>query len=106
MNVTLFNTIAFNGLLTIQGADKTSSIAINPNNISTISSGTFLDRSGNAMLGFKKVNGAVLTMNNGNNIHTYLPMDTVINAYNQAKNNDNYVLETKYNPLVSKPIFA
>lgn len=108
MNVSRVNNVgnSFRGLLTITGPDKDSAVTINTDNVSTIVSTKFMDKKDEAMLGIGVVQGSILSMNSGTNIHTFLPLEKVIDAYKQAKDTGSCQVETKYNPILYKPLWG
>jgi hypothetical protein len=96
------NNITFKGLLTLEGPDKEHNIVVNTDNISTLSKNIYFDKKDDSILGVGSKQNTVITMNNGVNIRTYLPTNTVIDAYKKATSTGDYKLETPFNPLMSK----
>lgn len=92
----------FKGLLTISGPDKKLSISVNTDNISTINPTRYIDYN----KGFTLADGSVIMMNSGASVNTYLPRNTVADAYAKAKAQDQYNIETPYNPALTKGLFA
>lgn len=95
---------SFSGLLTITGPNKEDDVTLNTDNVSTILKKPYIDKKDDSIVGIGTMQGAIIAMNNGTIIHTFLPAETVINAYQKAKTTDEYKLETKYNPVISKPL--
>lgn len=106
MNISKVNNTSFKGLLTISGPDKETDITVNTDNIATISKKPFIGAKEDSMLGIGHKLGAIVTMNNGLVINTFLPVENVIEAYKQAEVNGEAKLETKYAPVMSKPLIA
>lgn len=106
MNISKVNNTSFNGLLTISGPDKKSDVIVNTKAISTINTLPYMGEKEDSLLGVGVTEGAVLTMNNGTRVRTFLPGENVVEAYKQAEANGEAKLETKYNPVMEKPLFA
>lgn len=106
MNITSINATktSFKGLLTISGPNKEKDVIINTNNISTILKHPYFDKKEDSPLGIGAIYGAIITMNNGTNIKTFLSNKDVIEAYKKAETTNAYTLKTKYDPLVTKPL--
>ena len=104
MNISRVNSVNnnFKGLLTIVGPDKESAVTINTDNVSTIVKNKYIEKKEDATLGVGFAKGAVISMNSGTNINTYLPAETIIDAYKKANENDSYQVESKFNPLLSR----
>jgi len=106
MPINKMNT-SFKGLLTISGPNKgivhnNNDVVINTDNISTIATRGYLDKSEKSILGVELNNGAFIAMNNGEYIKTFLPLETVIDAYKKAETTGDYKLETKFTPIVTR----
>jgi|GEM_PF-5774889 len=93
---------SFKGLLTISGPNKGSDVTLNTNSISTIREKPYFDKKEDTSVGIKTKQNTVITLNNGISINTYVPTETVVDAYKKAKVTGEYKLETKFNPLVEK----
>lgn len=106
MNISKINATSFNGLLTISGPDKKADIIVNTKAVSTINQMPFIGEKEGSLLGVGSKEGAILTMNNGTRVHTFLPTENVVEAYKQAKVKGEAKLETKYNPAMYKPLFG
>lgn len=92
----------FKGLLTISGPNKDKEIIVNTDNISTIAKHSYIDKKEDAVLGVGMKAGSVIAMNNNTSIHTFLPIETIIDAYKKAKENNDYKIETKFDPVIQK----
>lgn len=108
MNVSKVNNISFRGLLTISGPDKIKEIIVNTNSVSTIKSLVYLDKKEDSdnVLGVGAKDYAVITMNTGIRVTTFVPIDKVIDAYKQAEANGEAKLESKRNPVMEKPLLV
>jgi len=106
MNIPKINTTSFNGLLTISGPDKKNEVIVNTKAISTINTLSYLGEKEGSLLGIGNNEGAVLTMNNGTSVRTFLPSEKVVEAYKQAEANGEAKLVTKYNSAIEKPLLA
>jgi len=106
MNISKINATSFNGLLTISGPDKKVDVIVNTKAISTINTLPFIGEKEGSLLGIGYKGGAVLMMNNGTSVRTFLPSENVVEAYKQAEANGEAKLETKYNPTIEKPLLA
>lgn len=106
MNITRINAInmSFKGLLTISGPNKECDVILNTDNVSTILKQPYFDKKENSAIGVGTKQGAVITMNNGTIINTFLPVETVIDAYKKAKVANEYKLEAKFDPVAIKPM--
>lgn len=106
MNVTKVtsNNPMFSGLLTLSGPEKEKEVIVNTDNISAIVQKSYFDKKEAAPLGVGLNNGAIIAMNNGTNIYTFVPTKEVVDAYNKAKKDDEYTLKTKFDPVVAKPL--
>lgn len=106
MNIVKINgaSNSFKGLLTITGPDKDKAVTVNTNSVSTILNNNYLDKKEDSLLGVGYIKGAVISMNNGTNIYTSLPTETIIDAYKKAKDTGSYQVESKYNPGLYKPL--
>lgn len=93
---------AFKGLLTISGPNKDKDITLNTDNISTIAKHSYIDKKEDTLLGVGWKAGSVIAMNNSTNIHIYSPPETIIDAYKKAKGDNEYKIETKYDPVIEK----
>lgn len=93
---------SFKGLLIISGPNKDKELILNTDNISTISKHSYIGKTEDAALGVGLKTGSVIAMNNNTNIHTFLPLETIIDAYKKAKVDNEYKLETKYDPVIEK----
>lgn len=102
MNISPINSAApkFKGLLTISGPDKNLAISVNTDNISTINTTKYFGK------GFVLTEGAIIMMNSGASVNTYMPRHIVAEAYTKAKNEEQFNLETPYNPVLTKGFFA
>lgn len=98
--VKLGNT-SFKGLLTISGPNKEVDVTINTDNVSAIFKSIYFDKMEDAALGVGVKRSAVIAMNDGTRIKTFLPTETVIDAYTKAKTTD-YKLDSNFDPLVTK----
>lgn len=106
MNISKINNAQFKGLLTITGPDKKTGVTLNTANISTISQDNFIDTKEDSLLGIGRHQSAVISMNNGVNVTTFLPTETIIDAYKKAQNTEDYKVETKYNPVVTGKLLS
>lgn len=106
MNVSKISNTSFNGLLTISGPNKKADIIVNTKAVSTISQKPFIGDKEDSLLGVGNKEGAVLTMDNGIRIRTFMPIENVVDAYKQASVKGEAKLETNYNPLMEKPLFV
>lgn len=102
MNISKIDDTQFKGLVTIAGPDKKAAVTINTANISTIYQDNFIENKDDSLLGVGRSCGAVISMNNGLNVSTFLPTETIIDAYKKSQNTEDLQLETKYNPVVTK----
>lgn len=93
---------SFKGLLTISGPNKDKEITLNTDNISTIAKHSYIDKKEDALLGVGMKAGSFIAMNDGTNIHIYSPPETIINAYKKAKEDNEYKIETKFDPTIEK----
>lgn len=106
MNISRIGNISFNGLLIISGPDKETDVIVNTDNIATISKRPFIGTKEDSILGMGHNLGAIITMNNGLVINTFLPVENVIESYKQAKANGEFKLETKFAPVITKPLIG
>ena len=106
MNVSKINNTPFKGLLTISGPNKNNDVTVNTNAVSTINTLPYFGEKEDSTFGIGNKEGAVLTMNNGAGVRTFLPVENVVKAYKQAEASGEAKLETKYNPVMYKPLFG
>lgn len=104
MNISKVNNTSFKGLLTISGPNKNNDIIVNTEAVSTINTFHYIGEKEGSLLGIGSNKGAVLGMNNGVSISTFVPVENVVEAYKQAEANGEAKLETKYNPVMEKPL--
>lgn len=108
MNIVKINNVNqnFKGLLTIAGPVKDSEVTINTDNVAAILKAKHIDKKEDSVVGVGFNEGAVVLMNNGMSINTFLPTETVIDAYKKAKEAGSYKVESKFNPVLSKPLLS
>lgn len=106
MNISKINGTSFKGLLTISGPNKNNDVIVNTKNVSTINVLPYMGEKEGNILGIGNNEGAVLTMNNGIRVRTFLPIENVVEVYKQAEVNGEAKLETKYNPVMAKPLMG
>ncbi|MDD3436819.1 MAG: hypothetical protein PHC64_06690 [Candidatus Gastranaerophilales bacterium] len=106
MIISKINNISFNGLLRISGPNKNNDITVNTNAVSTISTSPYISKKEGNLLNIGSNEGAVLTLNNGTSVYTFLPVENVVEAYKQAEVNEEAELKTKYNPIMEKPLIS
>lgn len=104
MNISAINSVntGFKGLLTVSGPDKNQAITINTDNISTINPTRYFD----IRKGFTLTDGSIIMMNSGASVNTYVPRNVAADAYAKAKKEEQFNLETPYNPVLTKGFFA
>lgn len=106
MNISKVNTTHFKGLLTISGPNKNNDVIVNTKAVSTINVLPYMGEKEGNVLGIGSNEGAVLTMNNGVGVRTFSPIANIVNSYKQAETNGEAKLETKYNPVMYKPLMG
>lgn len=106
MNISKINSTSFKGLLTISGPNKNNDVIVNTKAVSTINVLPYMGEKEGSVLGVGNNEGATLTMNNGIRVRTFLPIENVVDAYKQAEANGAAKLETKYNPVMAKPLIG
>lgn len=92
----------FKGLLTLSAPNKDNNITINTDSVSSIYTKPYYDKVENSMFSLSLNQGATISLTNGAKIRTFLPAETVIDAYKKAQSTGEYKLETKYSPVVEK----
>lgn len=98
---------SFKGLLTLSGPNKDKNIVVNTDTISTISySHPYLDKKEDSTLGIGYKNSAMIRLNNDKTITTFMPIETVVDAYKKANEAGEYKLETKFDPVLSYKILS
>lgn len=106
MNISKINNASFKGLLTVSGPNKNNDVIVNTKAVSTINVLPYMGEKEGNILGIGNNEGAVLTMNNGVRVRTFVPIENAVEAYQQAETNGKAKLETKYNPVMEKPLFG
>lgn len=106
MNVSKIDSTSFNGLLTVSGPNKKNDVIVNTKSISTINVLPYFGEKEGNILNIGANEGAVLTMNNGLRVRTFVPIENVIDAYKQAEVKGEAKLGTNYNPVMEKPLFG
>lgn len=106
MDISKVSNTSFKGLLTISGPNKNNNVIVNTKTVSTINVLPYIGEKEGNLLNIGNNEGAVLTMNNGLRVRTFLPIENVVDAYKQAEANGEAKLETKYNPVMEKPLFG
>ena len=104
MNITPANNNHFKGLLIISGPNKKLDVAINTDSVTNISNEPYYDKKEGALLKIGVNDGAIISLSNRTNVSTYLPMETVVDAYQKAAKDGKFKLETKYDPIITKLI--
>lgn len=105
MTISKINSTSFKGQLTISGPNKNKDIIVNTKAVSMINMMPYLGEKEGNIMGIGNLEGAVLTMNNGIRVSTFLPVENVVEAYKQAETSGEAKLTTKYNPAMEKPLF-
>lgn len=106
MQINKINNTPFNGLLTISGPNKNLDIIVNTNAISTINTQPYIGTKEDSVLGIGNRKGAVLMMNNDAKVNTFVPTENIVEAYKQAKKDGEATIESKYNPIMEKPLIG
>lgn len=104
MDISKVSNTSFKGLLTLSGPNKNNDVVVNTKAVSTITELPYVGEKEGNLLGIGSNKGAVLTMNNGMKISTFVPIENVIEAYKQAEVNGEAKLDAKYNPVLEKPL--
>lgn len=104
MDIPKISSTSFKGLLTISGPNKNNDVIVNTKAVSTINVLPYIGKKEGNLLSIGNNEGAVLTMNNGMRVSTFVPIENVVDAYKQAEANGEAKLETKYNPTMEKPL--
>lgn len=106
MDISKVSNTSFKGLLTISGPNKSNDVIVNTKSVSTINVSSYIGKKEGNVLNIGTNDGAVLTMNNGVKVSTFVPIENVVGAYKQAEANGEAKLETKYNPIMEKPLIG
>lgn len=106
MHISKIENTSFKGLLTISGPNKKTDVIVNTKAVSTINVSPYIGAKEGNLLGIGNNEGAVLTMNNGIRVHTFVPVENAVEAYKQAEANGEAKLEIKYNPIMDKPLIG
>ena len=96
------NMVNFKGLLTLSAPNKDNNISINTDNVASIYTKPYYEKVDKSVFALELNQGATISMANGSKIRTFLPAETVIDAYKKAQSTGECKLETKYNPVVTK----
>lgn len=95
---------SFKGLLTISGPNKDKEIIVNTDNISTIVKHSYMDKKEDTVFGIGSKAGSFIAMNDSTIIHIFSSPETVIDAYKKAKGDNEYKIETKFDPVIERKL--
>lgn len=105
MNVSKIGNAPFKGLLTISGPDKETDVIVDTDKVSTVNKRSLIGPKGDSLLEGDKTKATII-MDNGFVINTFLPVENVVEAYKQAKTSGESKLETKFVPVITKPLIS